>query len=338
MTQNPDVRFPFRRAAACVPAVLMSVALACALSSCGGGTKGTSQVAVKVNKDEISVLQVNQRLSRISAAGLSDDQKLNAQKTTVEGLVDQQLLIEQARSKQLDRDPGVMSAIEAAKAQILAEAYVQKQILPNAKPTDAEIQKYYDDNPTLFAARRVYAIQEAFVPAMSDEQREELKKRLAKGDLDAGIRYLKSQEVKVSANVGVRPAEQVPMNILTRLSMARDGSVEMFDGPNGSAHIIKLASSQLAPVDAAAARPSIEQFLTNRKRDELLHDEVKRLRSDAKIEYVGEFQKLAMQPGAAPAAGTSTAAAAGVAAAPAAAAVPAAAAASDSTSKGIKGL
>jgi len=85
------------------------------LSACGHSGSTTSQVAVRVNKDEISVHQVNQQLARVDATGMSDDQKVTAQKTAIEGLVDQDLLLEQAKGAQLDRDPEVVSAMENAR-------------------------------------------------------------------------------------------------------------------------------------------------------------------------------------------------------------------------------
>jgi hypothetical protein len=133
----------------------------------------------------------------------------------------------------------------------------------------------------------------------------------------------------MSANMGVRAAEQVPMAMLSRIARGKDGTIEFFEGPNFGANIVKIVSSQPAPVDLKAARSSIEQFLTNRKRDELVQAEVKRLRDAAKIQYVGEFQKLAMQTEPAP---EKTPVAAGAATADAASK------SSDAIAKGLKGL
>jgi len=270
------------------------------LSACGHSGSTTSQVAVRVNKDEISVHQVNQQLARVDATGMSDDQKVTAQKTAIEGLVDQDLLLEQAKGAQLDRDPEVVSAMENARRQILVEAYIRKQILPGAKPTEEEIKKYYDDNPALFAERRVYGLQEVIMSGLTEEQLTGLRQKLAESKNDPknfedAVRWLKSHDIKVSTNMGVRPAEQLPMPILNALAKLKDGGVGLFDGPNNSANLVKIVSSQPAPVDEKVARASIAQFLTNRKRDELVRAEVSRLRGSAKIEYVGDFQKLAMQ-------------------------------------------
>jgi EpsD family peptidyl-prolyl cis-trans isomerase len=278
------------------PSIRVSLA-ACAalfvLGACGSGSKSASQVAVKVNSDEISVHQLNERLAHVSANGLTEDQKTQARKTVLDNLVEQELLVQQAKTKQLDRDPDVVSALEAARAQVLADAYVKKQILPNTHPSEAETQKYYDENPNLFAARRVYALQEATVPSMTNAQREELKKIVASGNLEDGLKWLKSQDVKATVDFGMRTAEQVPLAILGQLAVTRNGAIDFFEGPNGGARLIKVVLSQPAPMDFRTAHPAIEQYLANRKRDELVRSEIKRLRNSAKIQYVGEFEKLA---------------------------------------------
>ena len=316
---------------------IVTGASAVLLAACGHSSgPATSQVAVRVNQDEISVHQLNQQLARVNATGMTDDQKVSAQKTVLEGLVDQDLLLEQAKGKQLDRDPEVVSAMENARRQILVEAYVQRQILPSAKPTEEEVKKYYNDNPALFAERRVYALQEAIVSDLTQDQLSQLTQRLRETkDLEAAMKWLRGQGVKVAANIGVRPAEQLPMNLLEKLSQLKDGGIGVFDGPKkNSINIVKIVSSQLAPVDEKSASASIEQFLTNRKREDLVRAEVKRLRDAAKIVYVGDFQKLAMQTAVAGPAGKPA-----PSAAPAETkAVPSGEKAADPLAKGLKGL
>jgi EpsD family peptidyl-prolyl cis-trans isomerase len=315
--------------------LLLAGASTVALSACGHGGNATSQVAVRVNQDEISVHQLNQQLSRVNSSGMNEDQRTKAEKSALDGLVDQDLLVAKAKEKNLDRDPDVVSAMEAARRQILVEAYVQKQIAPGAKPTEEEIRKYYEDNPTLFSDRHVYALQEVVATGMTSEQAAQAKAKLRDTrNLEEATKWMKGQDIKFSANVGVRPAEQLPMRMLENISKLREGGVALFDGPNNSMNIVKVVSVQPAPVDEKSAHGSIEQFLTNRKREELVRAEVKRLRDAAKIEYVGDFQKLALQTEAGSPAGPANAAAGSATATPAAAGAKPA----DPVSNGLKGL
>ena len=306
------------------------------LAACGHGGGAPSQVAARVNQDEITVHQLNEQLARLSATGMNEDQRVKAQMTALEGLVDQDLLVAKAKDNRLDRDPDVLSAIEGARRQILAEAYVKKQIAAGAKPTEEEIRKYYEDNPALFAERRVYALQEALASGLTADQAAQVKAKLRDTrNLEDAVKWMKSQDIKFTANVGVRPAEQLPMRMLETLSKLKDSGVAVFDGANNSLNIVKVVSTQLAPVDEKSAHASIEQFLANRKRDELLRAEVKRLREAAKIEYLGDFQKLAMQTDIGKAVGAASSATAGTSAEArgASTAKPA-----DPVSSGLKGL
>ncbi|MBV8211244.1 MAG: EpsD family peptidyl-prolyl cis-trans isomerase [Burkholderiaceae bacterium] len=288
---------------------LVAGATIAALTACGHGG-GASQVAVKVNKDEITVLQVNQQLAHL-AAGLPQDQRDEGARRAIAGLIDQQLLVEQAIEHKLDRDPEVVSALEAARHLVLAQAYVQRVLGAQAKPTEQEVEQYYTENPALFAERRVYALQEAVVTGLTAEQATQVKEKLRDSrNLEDAVKWMKTENIKVAANVGVRPAEQLPMNMLQTVSKLKDGGVAVFDQPNNALNIVKVVSSRSEPVDDKQAAPAIEQFLGNRKRDQLAQAEIKRLREAAKIAYVGDFSKYsaADRPAAATAAAQAAAA------------------------------
>ena len=82
-------------------------------------------------------------------------------------LVDQELAVEQAVEKKLDRSPEVLMAIENARREILARAYVEQITASMPKPTVDEAKKYYAENPQLFAERRIYNIQEIVTSRIS---------------------------------------------------------------------------------------------------------------------------------------------------------------------------
>src|SRR5208282_1989748 len=151
--------------------MLATVLVACVLGACGGGGSAKStQVAVKVNKDEITVLQVNEQLTRLPA-GTPPDQVEPATRKILGSLVNQQLLVQQAIERKLDRDPQVLGALEAARLNILAQAYVQRVIAPQAKPTEQEVRQYYADNPALFSERKVYRLQELSIEASAEQEK-----------------------------------------------------------------------------------------------------------------------------------------------------------------------
>ena len=59
----------------------------------------------------------------------------------------------------------MLLALENARREILARAYVEQITAGEPKPTIEEAKKYYAENPSLFAERRIYNIQEIVLPA-----------------------------------------------------------------------------------------------------------------------------------------------------------------------------
>lgn len=303
------------------------------LAACGHPSAGSSQVAVKVNRDEITVLQLNQQIQRLPG-NLSQEQRDTATRRVISGLIDQQLLVQQALDHKLDRDPEVLGALELARQQMLAQAYVQRVLAAQAKPSEQEIKQYYNENPALFGERKVYQLQELTIQGPA----EKIKALQEHGKDVTSLRdlavWLKANKLAFNVDSAVRTAEQLPMERLAQIARMKDGEVKLFRVDDNRAAALQVMGSQLQPVDDKQAAPVIEQFLSNRKRDQLAQEEVKRLRAAAKIDYVGDFAKYAS-------ASTPDAAAAQAAAAPAAAPVAnanAGAAPASSTEKGIAGL
>jgi EpsD family peptidyl-prolyl cis-trans isomerase len=300
------------------------------LAACSGksGSSSASLVAVKVNSDEVSVPQVNAQLSRMQ--GVPASQADAARKQVVDGLIDQRLLVQQAIEMKLDRDPEVLGNLEGAKAQVLAQSYLQKTVAPKAKPDAAAIAKYYGEHPELFAQRRVYKLQEVATD-LPQARLPELEKVVAGAkSLSDVVNWLRQQDAKVSTNAAVRGAEMLPLAALPRISAMKDGEIGVIAAGN-QLTVLQIAASQSQPMNEAQAKPYIDQFLSAIKRDELVKAELVRLRGVAKIEYVGDFAKLDGKLG-----GNVDAKAA--APAPAADAKTTAPAASNAVEKGLSGL
>ena len=118
---------------------LRTVALAVAvgatlLAGCGDKKeKPASQTAARVNKEEITVHQINFVLAQQRA--LPADQAASASRAALERLIDQELALQKASDQKLDRDPRVVQQIEAARRDIISRAYLEKIGEGAPKPT-----------------------------------------------------------------------------------------------------------------------------------------------------------------------------------------------------------
>jgi EpsD family peptidyl-prolyl cis-trans isomerase len=278
-------------------------ALVLLMAGCGGGggPAKTTQVAVKINSDEITVQQVNEQLSRLPS-GVTPDKMEPATRQILGSLVNQQLLVQQAIERKLDRDPQILGALEGARLNILAQAYVQRVITPQAKPTEQEIKKYYAENPSLFGERKVYRLQELSIEANADQEKAIETAASSAKSLKQLADYLRDKKIPFAADSGVRTAEQLPLSHLKEVAALKPGEVLVFPTSMTRVSAIEVLATEAQPVDDKKAAPVIEQYLTNKKQEELARTELKRLHDAAKIVYVGDFSKYAGEPAGTPAA------------------------------------
>lgn len=278
----------------------LAVVLACAvlLTACGGdkGDKA-SQTAAKVNKEEITVHQINFVLQR--QQGLKPEQMDAASRQVLERLIDQELAVQKAEENKLDRDPRVLQQIEAARREIIARAYADRVGESVAKPSSEEIAKYYADKPALFKDRRVYSLQEVNIEA-KPEQFDAIRAKLSSSkSLAEFVEFLKANDYHFTGSQAVRAAEQLPMVSLDAISKMKDGDSAITRSPSGLT-VVFLAGSRSQPIDEERARPYIEAFLLNQRKSEALQKDIKALRESSKIEYVGKFAEAASAPASAP--------------------------------------
>lgn len=266
----------------------LALALGLALGGCGDKKEGkaAAQAAAKVNGDEISVPQLNHELAKLGK--LSPEQSKKAANQLLKSMVDQQLLVQKAIADKVEGDPQVAQALESSRRQILVQAYIQKLVAAQAKPGDAEISDYYAKHPELFAERRVYRLQEINIqvtPANVDA----IKDRLAKSkNLNDFIQWLKAENTPTRIGQSTKTAEQLPLELVSRLHQMKNGQAMTLAGPH-SLNILVIADSQTQPYTQEQAKPMIERFIANTKKREMAEAELKKLKEKAKIEYLGEY-------------------------------------------------
>ena len=283
--------------------ILRSALAACALLGAAGGLAGcgakesaTTQTAARVNKEEITVHQVGAQLSQ---QAVKPDQVQDAERQILERLIHRELAVQKAMELKLDREPKVVQAIDSARQDIIARAYANKLGEGAAKPTPAEIRKYYDEHPALFSERKIYQLQEVAVEA-DTKQVEALKVALPSIKTpDDLVTYLKNNNLKFASSASVRAAEQLPLPVLPVFARMSEGQSMLSPTPKG-AQIIILRGVRSQPVDGERASRAIEQFLLNEQKRKLMADDLKALRAAAKIDYRGRFAASAPPPADAP--------------------------------------
>jgi EpsD family peptidyl-prolyl cis-trans isomerase len=272
-------------------AAIAATVLLVTLAGCGdkkAKDKPASQTAAKVNKEEITIHQINFQLEQ--QRSLTPELAASASKQVLERLIDQELALQKAQDQRLDREPRVVQQLEAARREIIARAYAEKIAAGAPKPSAAEIKAYYAAHPALFGERRVYTLQELAIQAKPEQLAALQTKLAASKDVGEFVGYLKTNDFVFGVNQIVRGAEQLPLNSIDRIANLKDGQT-IFNRTPAGAQVVVLVSARSQPVDEARATPAIEQFLWNERKRKVVQDDLKALRSASKVEYVGDYAK-----------------------------------------------
>jgi len=280
-------RFTTRRVAAMTAA---AAAAALSLAACTGHKKDATQTAARVDGAEITVHQINYRLQR--ERGLRPEQQDAASRKILEQLIDEQLIVERAEKVKMDQQPGAQQALDAARREVLARAYVEQaaQAVPSA--SEAAVHNYYDSNDALFAHRRVYTLKE-YLAKVPQDQQPALRAMIEGGKSPAEVEaWFKSQNVPFRPQETTQPAERIPLNSLKALANVQDGHA-LIAAQGEQVHVTFVTSSVQAPVSYDNAKPAIGQFLIVEARRKATEGNMSALRSVAKVTYAAPYESLA---------------------------------------------
>jgi EpsD family peptidyl-prolyl cis-trans isomerase len=259
------------------------------MSGCSDNPKPATQIVAKVNDDEITVHQLNNAMAKLPLT--AEENLANVRTGLVEKLINEQLTVQQALSRKLDRSSEVMMQIEASRREILTKAYLKELIAGLPKPSPEDTKKFYDEHPELFAERRIYSLQQITItnphPPIA-----EIKKLVADKSMTDIVTTLKQNNIVFYASAATRAAEQIPLTILTELPKIKDGEIGVIASPQ-SITIVKVEASKLAALSEEIALQRIPQYLMNEQAKIAINDKLNQLKSTSKITYMNEFSGAA---------------------------------------------
>ena len=257
------------------------------LAACGRDKAPVDgQVVALVNEDEISVHQVQAVLQRQPA--LSGQLGQAAGEKVLQGLIEQELAAQAARTQKLDNSPRVLQAMALAKREILAREYQDRLADKAAPPNTGDIDRYYDEHPELFKERRRYTIQETAVkvsPAEAPAWRDRVKATTSLAKVNEVVR---ASGLQATSREMVEWAENLPLALLKQFSSLKPGHSLVLERPDGLV-IGTLVRTELASVNRRDAAQAIQAVLTNQRRREAVAKGMETLRQGAKIQLMGQF-------------------------------------------------
>lgn len=261
-----------------------TIGFALVLAACDSNEpkeKKTGQALVSVNGKEVTMLQLNEEIKR---ANVRPEQYEAASKQLLESLIVRQLILDEAVRNKLDRTPDVMQARDRANAQVIAQAYMQGIVSKIAKPSQAEIDEYFQKHPEFFSQRKQFDL--ITVRVATKDLSSELKKTIdAAKSVDQVVTWLDKNKFPYLRSLASRSSTDLPPQMAKMLQEKSKDTIFIVNEQENSL-LISVNAIKDSPITLAVAAPQIERFLLNQKYKEATDAEVARLRTAAKIEYL----------------------------------------------------
>lgn len=263
---------------------MVVVAMVSMVAGCGGGgASQSSQSLVRVNGDEITIHQLN---AQLQGANISPDKSTQAGQELLKLLVDRQILVQEAIKTNVERQPGVMQALENARARILAQAYLEEKLARLPRPTAAEVAAYRNAHPALFAARTLYVMEQLVFDPVSDQAALTSLSETA-SELEQVKSWLEARKVAYTQTTTTYRPEAMAPELLARLQTMKPGELIFLSG-NGRTVVGQMAERIAQPLSEKESRPLIEQLIARQQQTQAVESEVTRLRKLASIEYLNQ--------------------------------------------------
>ena len=267
------------------PLSLVLVCAASLLTACNRRTEDTSATVATVNDEKISQDQLDFATKQIVAARPGASAPEASQ--VLQSLVEQRLAVQKAEKDKLDRNPGVLQALEEARRDALARYYVEQLAAKVPKPTANEVKQYYDGHPANFGQRNAYVIQKVDARVGADQVGALVDAAQKASGAAAVADLLKAKASAVNVATSTQPAESLGP-LLPKISAMTPGQTIAIAQPQGLTALTLVEVKPLV-VSLAQASPIIEQLLWNQKKRVALQADTDDMRSKARIDYLGKF-------------------------------------------------
>jgi len=113
------------------------------------GDADAKRVVARVNQVEITYEEFQKRLESLQQQrGPVQPEQF---KDVVRGMVQEEILIQDAATERLDQEAAVKAKLEQARRRVMIEELLQRKVIAQSQVTDDEARKMYEDNKPLFS-------------------------------------------------------------------------------------------------------------------------------------------------------------------------------------------
>lgn len=238
------------------------------------------QVVAVVNGQEITQQELNAELNGQQIPQNADRKAVMVQ--LLQRVVDRKLLVGKAKEQGLDKSPTYLAQVQRAQDAALIEMMTSNAAKSVPVPDAAAAQQFIAKNPTMFAGRKRYQLDQIIFQAPNDPVLQaKLKPVKTLPEVES---VLNSEGIKFQRGTTQLDTAMLPSPIATRIATLPPG--EPFIVPqNGQIVVNVIRNTVDVPTPTQQAQPAAVEIIRRQAVDEAMRKQVEQSRASAKITY-----------------------------------------------------
>ena len=275
---------------------VFTIVAAAALAVGGCGSKAPEgQVVATVDGQEVTLQELNAEAQAANVPENAD--KAVVQPQLLQQVINRKLLAAAARDKNMDENGEFLVQRRRAEEALLGQMFLKQQVASVGVPKPAEITKFIADNPTAFAQRTRYTLDQIRFQRPADaNQLKAMEKDKTMAEVAATLTQL---GIKFERGNSQIDSGTIPPDLMQRILALPAG--EPFVIPEGPLiYVSVITGRQPVATPDAEARAAAANAIRQQGTQKALRDQLETLRKNAKIEYQKGFTPPADTPAGAP--------------------------------------
>jgi len=236
------------------------------------------QVVAVVNNDEVTQQELREAAKAQGATGsvnLTQDGPAILQQ-----VIDRNVLADYAREQGLDRSASFVARRRQGEQSLLAALAIEKLVGPQRDPTQAEIDAYIRDHPTLFARREQLTLEQLRFPTLANP--EEIRELTKPGSLALLEASLKQKGIAVTRSQSYVDTGTLDATVASQVVALPEGA--LFDISGGGITLVSVVTARSPiPGNPENWRQQAADAVRVERVTRLVSGKVKDLRKTAKI-------------------------------------------------------
>jgi EpsD family peptidyl-prolyl cis-trans isomerase len=262
---------------------LCAVSMLALLGGCDKKVGG--QVVAVVNGQEITQQELNAELNGQQIPQGADRKVVMQQ--ILQRVIDRKLLVGKAKEQGLDKSPTYLAQIQRAQDAVLIDMLASNVAKTLPVPDAAAAGQFMTNNPSLFAGRKRYQLDQVVFQAAGSDPALANKLKPAKTLAEVET-VLKGAGVQFQRGTAQLDTAALPPVIAARIAALPPG--EPFLVPqNGQMVVNVIRNTEAMPVSAAQAQPAAIELLRRQGVEQAMRKQAEQARAAAKITYDAGF-------------------------------------------------